>query len=53
MLTAGKDIDFDGASGPIEFNAAGDPAEATIGVYQYGPDNTNKNISYNTGKIDG
>ncbi|GAA1276064.1 amino acid ABC transporter substrate-binding protein [Planotetraspora silvatica] len=53
LLAAGKDIDYDGVSGPIEFNAAGDPAEATIGVYQYGADNTNKNIAFNTGKIDG
>jgi ABC-type branched-subunit amino acid transport system substrate-binding protein len=53
LLAAGKDIDYDGVSGPIEFNAAGDPAEATIGIYQYGADNTNKNIAFNTGKIDG
>ena len=53
LLKAGKDIDFDGASGPIEFNEAGDPAEATIGIYQYGTDNTNKNVAFNTGKIAG
>jgi ABC-type branched-subunit amino acid transport system substrate-binding protein len=51
LLDAGKDIDYDGVSGPIEFNDAGDPAEATIGIYQYGPDNTYKNIAYQTGKI--
>ncbi|WP_433794281.1 ABC transporter substrate-binding protein [Actinoplanes sp. CA-252034] len=50
-LAAGKDIDYDGMSGPIEWNEAGDPAEATIGIYQYGPDNTYKNVSYQTGKI--
>ncbi|MDI6104548.1 ABC transporter substrate-binding protein [Actinoplanes sp. NEAU-A12] len=50
-LTAGKDIDYDGMSGPIEWNEAGDPAEATIGIYQYGPDNTYKNLTYSTGKI--
>ncbi|GAA4189905.1 MULTISPECIES: ABC transporter substrate-binding protein [Microbispora] len=53
MLAAGKDIDYDGASGPIEFNDAGDPAEATIGVYEYGADNNNKNVAFNTGKIAG
>jgi len=53
LLAAGTDIDYDGVSGPIEFNEAGDPAEATIGVYQYGADNKNKNVSYNTGKISG
>ena len=50
-IAAGKDIDYDGMSGPIEFNEAGDPAEATIGIYQYGADNTYKNVSYQTGKI--
>jgi ABC-type branched-subunit amino acid transport system substrate-binding protein len=50
-IAAGKDIDYDGMSGPIEFNDAGDPAEATIGIYQYGADNTYKNVSYSTGKI--
>jgi ABC-type branched-subunit amino acid transport system substrate-binding protein len=50
-LAAGKDIDYDGVSGPIEFNDAGDPAEATIGIYQYGADNTYKNLAYSTGKI--
>ncbi|MEU8663141.1 ABC transporter substrate-binding protein [Actinoplanes philippinensis] len=50
-LAAGKDIDYDGASGPVEWNEAGDPSEATIGIYQYGPDNTYKNVSYQPGKI--
>ncbi|MER6947775.1 ABC transporter substrate-binding protein [Nonomuraea sp. NPDC000554] len=56
LLKAGKDIDYDGVSGPIEFNDAGDPAEATIGVYQYGGENTydaTKALEYRTGKIDG
>jgi ABC-type branched-subunit amino acid transport system substrate-binding protein len=50
-LAAGKDIDYDGVSGPVQWNDAGDPAEATIGIYQYGADNTYKNVSYQTGKI--
>ena len=40
LVKAGKDIDYDGVSGPIEFNDKGDPSEATIGIYQYGADNT-------------
>jgi branched-chain amino acid transport system substrate-binding protein len=52
-LDAGTDIDYDGVSGPIEFNEAGDPSQATIGIYQYGPDNTYKNVSYNAGSIAG
>ncbi|GLW27169.1 ABC transporter substrate-binding protein [Actinoplanes regularis] len=51
LLDAGKDIDYDGLSGPIEWNDAGDPAEATIGIYQYGADNKYKNVAYQAGKI--
>jgi ABC-type branched-subunit amino acid transport system substrate-binding protein len=51
LLADGKDIDYDGKSGPIEFSDAGDPTEATIGIYQYGPDNTYKNLEFRTGKI--
>ncbi|WP_214321140.1 ABC transporter substrate-binding protein [Nonomuraea sediminis] len=55
LLKAGKDIDYDGVSGPVEFNAAGDPAVATIGVYQYGADNKypTKALEYRTGDIAG
>ncbi|MFI7612944.1 ABC transporter substrate-binding protein [Nonomuraea terrae] len=55
LLKAGKDIDYDGVSGPVEFDAAGDPAVATIGVYQYGEDNTfpGKALEYRTGNIEG
>jgi branched-chain amino acid transport system substrate-binding protein len=41
-LAAGEDIDYDGASGPITFDANGDPTEAFVGIYQFG--NTNKNV---------
>ncbi len=39
LLDAGTDIDYDGVSGPVEFSDAGDPTQATIGVYQFGADN--------------
>lgn len=39
LLSEGKQIDYDGASGPVTFDEHGDPTEATIGVYQYGADN--------------
>lgn len=39
LLAEGKQIDFDGASGPITLDEHGDPTEATIGVYEYGDDN--------------
>ena len=38
-IAAGTDIDYDGPSGPIEFDKNGDPTEAYIGIYQYGADN--------------
>ena len=51
LLNAGTDIDYDGYSGPIEFNAQGDETQATIGIYEYGDDNTYTNIDYVTGSI--
>ncbi|HET8599354.1 MAG TPA: ABC transporter substrate-binding protein [Segeticoccus sp.] len=35
LLDAGKDIDYDGASGPLDFVDAGEPGKATIEVYSY------------------
>ena len=40
----GKDIDFDGYSGPIDFDDNGDPTGASIGIYQYGMDGTSTQI---------
>lgn len=40
LLRNGKDIDYDGQSGPVTFSDAGDPTEAYIGIYEY--DDTNK-----------
>ena len=45
------DIDYDGVSGPIEMSDAGDPTEATIGIFQYGPDNTYSRIDSLSGTI--
>ncbi|MFG3439310.1 ABC transporter substrate-binding protein [Nonomuraea sp. NPDC047897] len=55
LLKAGKDIDYEGVSGPVEFDEAGDPAVATIGIYQYGEDNKypTKALEYRTGNIAG
>jgi branched-chain amino acid transport system substrate-binding protein len=39
LLQDDKDIDYDGVSGPVEFNDAGDPSEASVGIYEYGADN--------------
>lgn len=38
LLDEGKDIDYDGQSGPCDLDANGDPSKATMGVYQFGAD---------------
>jgi branched-chain amino acid transport system substrate-binding protein len=35
LLDAGTDIDYDGVSGPVEFDAAGEVTIATMGIYEY------------------
>jgi ABC-type branched-subunit amino acid transport system substrate-binding protein len=44
-LSEGQQIDWDGPSGPIGLDENGDPTEATIGIYQYGDDNTYERIN--------
>ncbi|MEN9969840.1 MAG: hypothetical protein RLZZ229_48 [Actinomycetota bacterium] len=39
-IKAGKDVDYDGFSGPIEFDDNGDPTGASIGIHQYGKEGT-------------
>lgn len=51
LLRNGKDIDYDGQSGPIAFSDAGDPTEAYIGIYQYQDDNTFKAVKEEFGKL--
>ncbi|TNM64583.1 amino acid ABC transporter substrate-binding protein [Streptomyces sp. NP160] len=51
LLNAGTDIDYDGFSGPIEFSPQGDPTQATIGIYEYGDDNTYTNVDYIAGSL--
>ena len=45
LLVEGQQIDYDGPSGPITLDENGDPTEATIGIYQYGDDNTYDRIN--------
>ncbi|MDE0547690.1 ABC transporter substrate-binding protein [Microbacterium sp. C7(2022)] len=40
IIVSGGVADYDGVSGPITFDEVGDPTEASIGIYQYGDDNT-------------
>ncbi len=52
LIKAGKDIDFEGVSGPISFDDNGDPTEAYVGTYIYGDDNKNTPQEAVYGKID-
>ena len=52
MLKDGKDIDFDGLSGPITFDDNGDPTEAYVGIYKFNADNTNTGVKSEYGKLD-
>lgn len=52
LVKAGTDIDYDGKSGPVEFDKNGDPTEASIGIYQFGPDNKLlPDVTYRKGKL--
>jgi branched-chain amino acid transport system substrate-binding protein len=35
LVEAGTDIDYDGASGPLEFTDVGEPSAAVYDVYEY------------------
>lgn len=51
LLADGTDIDYDGVSGPIELGETGSPTAASIGIYQYGADNTYEAVDYISGNI--
>jgi ABC-type branched-subunit amino acid transport system substrate-binding protein len=51
LIADGEDIDYDGVSGPIDFNSTGSPSAATIGIFEYGDDNNYAPESYTTGEI--
>lgn len=40
IIAEGGTADYDGISGPVTFDEVGDPQDATIGIYEYGEDNT-------------
>lgn len=52
LLNQGKEIDYNGRSGAVNFWDAGDPTSASIGVYQFGPENTLlPEVTYQSGEI--
>ena len=52
LVKDGTDIDYDGASGPVDLNKTGSPSKATIGIYEYGADNMYKNTDYISGVVE-
>lgn len=51
LLAEGEEIDYQGQSGPIDLDDVGDPSSATIGIFQYGPDNTFEQIAEVEGQL--
>ncbi|MDP2773145.1 MAG: ABC transporter substrate-binding protein [Nocardioides sp.] len=51
LLEDGEDIDYDGASGPIELGETGSPTAASIGIYEYQADNTIEPVDFIEGQI--
>jgi branched-chain amino acid transport system substrate-binding protein len=59
LIKAGTDIDYNGQSGPIEFDDFGDPTAAFIGIYQYDDKNLvpgltsdGKALAYEAGTVE-
>jgi branched-chain amino acid transport system substrate-binding protein len=46
LLADGEDIDYDGVSGPIDFDENGDPAQASFGILQFNETNTLDTLEY-------
>jgi branched-chain amino acid transport system substrate-binding protein len=46
LLADGKDIDYEGVSGPIDFDENGDPGQASFGILQFNDQNTLDTLEY-------
>jgi ABC-type branched-subunit amino acid transport system substrate-binding protein len=53
LIADGQDVDYEGYSGPVQWDAVGDVTAATIGIYQYGADNLYTNLEYRFGELAG
>ncbi|MGI8537603.1 MAG: ABC transporter substrate-binding protein [Mycobacteriales bacterium] len=52
LAKAGTDFDYDGISGPVEFDENGDPTEASVGIYTYGTGGKLlPEVEYKSGKL--
>ena len=48
LIQDGKNIDYDGASGPLEFSDAGEPSAGVYDVYKYGSDGARSKVAERT-----
>jgi branched-chain amino acid transport system substrate-binding protein len=51
LIDAGKDIDYEGQSGPTDLDDNGDPSKATMGVYQFGSDDKIAPLDFISGDV--
>jgi branched-chain amino acid transport system substrate-binding protein len=51
LLDEGKAIDYEGLSGPVNFNEFGDPSVATMGIYEYTANDKYEPIDFITGDV--
>ncbi len=51
LLKDGKDINYEGVSGPVDLGDNGSPTKATIGLFEYDANNTYKPVKYIPGVI--
>jgi ABC-type branched-subunit amino acid transport system substrate-binding protein len=51
LLDEGKAIDYEGLSGPVNFNEFGDPSVATMGIYEYTANDKYEAIDFITGDV--
>jgi len=51
LLDDGKDIDYDGVSGPLEWTDEGDISVGSIGIYEYDATNNYNLVGYREGQL--
>ena len=51
FLEEGKEINYEGQSGPIDFQSNGDPGAAVMGIYKYGDNNKYKSDNFIEGDV--
>jgi branched-chain amino acid transport system substrate-binding protein len=51
LLDEGKDIDYEGQSGPTDLDENGDPSKATMGIYQFGSDDKIAPLDFISGDV--